>query len=328
MIPAKTWNQRTPRFSHSRIAELTSSPGTWCTHARSTTTEYEIAIPHRAPGTSLRPPDTGRRPSGRRSSARYRTRGDIRLAPAQRQPGAARSGRPGLCSPTRAATNPPAILAFPVAPARRLRACLDLRPEHGSKYASSAKPFLQPDIRDLSLFFGCLAQLGCVVVPQAASQNVQHLSRRLPGRTHDEHPAESLFVTPIRVAQSHLDCPSGCSRILLLLRRPLRGLRRRRPRCISLADPRMFRERIQPVRCWQAIPDLVRGRQERRFIHEWPVSGQLSSPRRRTAAIQDLLRRLPVGKPVPATQHLAHSPCPSPLSLSRNSATRFPMTAE
>src|SRR5205814_10471836 len=83
MIPAKTWNQRTPRLNHSLTEEVTcctpgqihtcfSFPGKLCTRSDSAVAECGTEIRPSARETLSRPPETTFRYSERHSVLRYR----------------------------------------------------------------------------------------------------------------------------------------------------------------------------------------------------------------------------------------------------------------
>ena len=149
-----------------------------------------------------------------------------------------------------------------------------------------------------------------------------------------------MLVFPIRLRQRSLDFFACGCHVPLLLCRP-GGLNGRRlpgrlcclflPNLLSslLSDSGMAAERFHPIFCCQAKPDFVGRSQQSRFARQRSSRSQSLRPGLRSTARQDFLRRLFGRKAIPSRQHVAHAVCPCPLapSLSRNSATRLPVTA-
>src|ERR1700756_3310714 len=152
MIPAKTWNQRTPRLSHSRTEEVTcwtrlqtrscfSFPGKLCSRSDSAAAECGTEIHPSARETLFPPQETTSRFSERHSGLRYR----MPAGKAPRRDLLFQAAIGCIVRPDPSATKPAhanhRLPAAPVALARQALACQGQDREYASKSVSSLKPF-------------------------------------------------------------------------------------------------------------------------------------------------------------------------------------------
>src|SRR5256712_13556236 len=131
MIPAKTWNQRTPRLNHSLHEEVTiwtpgqihtwfSFPGNLCTRSDSAVAECGTEIRPSARETLFRPQETTFRFSERHSGLRYRMPvGKARRRDLLFQAAIGCIVRPDPFAPKPAGANRRRLPAVPTVPARR-----------------------------------------------------------------------------------------------------------------------------------------------------------------------------------------------------------------
>src|SRR6202166_4033856 len=284
MMAAKTCTQRTSRFSHSRIDDVTLStplrkplevncPGKSYTRSGSRAAECENSIHRLAPGTLLLLPDRACRSFAARSNFRWQKLDDGLLPREPRLPaGTEDSGHLDLCVLKSTVANLRSRSVSPVSQAHPWRACLSPYPECGLICVSSLEPFSQPDLHNLALLLGRFVKFSFCVVSQALLKNLQNLRRRLTRSTHYESTVETPLVFSIAVGQGVLYRGNSLRHLLLLLRRPFYRSRRHRlrfqKRRSRFADPRMTLERFHPIGSRETTPRFVRRTQERSHICE------------------------------------------------------------
>ena len=192
-----------------------------------------------------------------------------------------------------------------------------------------SQPFLQPKMRDLPLLLGCFVQFRRFVILQASPQNLQNFRRRFPAGTDDKDALKTLLVFPIAFRQSDLHILARSADPPLLLARPRSGPRWSRRPALRFANSRMAAKRFHPIGLRQTPPHFVAGSQQSCFIARSACEPPFARPCSRTATRQNLLRRFIRWQPIPSRQHITHVFFrPAAPNCSRNSATRFPATAE
>src|SRR5262245_20780243 len=146
----------------------------------------------------------------------------------------------------------------------------------GRRHARRPDELLEPQARDLALLLGSLAELGLGVVAQAAIELGEHVVRAPAGRVDQEDVAEPLLVRAVALLEPTKDILGGVGRSGLLPRRP----RRTGP----LADPRVRRERLQPVLGLKPGPDVVRALEQPLEVPERAAFAKAGGPGARAAA--------------------------------------------